>query len=182
LSWLSHGLAGLIALATLISYVFAYTPLKKKTSLNTLVGAIPGALPPMIGWVAVTGRIDPQAWMLFGILFIWQIPHFLAIAWLYKDDFAKAEFKFLSAEDPDGKKVARQMMLYTFALLPISLMPTLAGLTGAWYFWISLGLGIAFIIMSVRCLKMIDKKARTLFRFSILYLTLLLILMMLDKA
>ena len=167
---------------TLVSYILLYTPLKKITSLCTVLGAIPGALPPMIGWSSVTGRVSYEAWVLFAIIFLWQMPHFLAIAWLCRKEYAAAGFQMLSVTDPSGAQAARQIILYTSALLPVSLLPTLIGLTGGIYFTGTLIAGAYFIYLGFLGLKNLDQYARPLFRASILYLALILILMVVDKA
>lgn len=174
--------AAFLAGLTLVSYVWIYTPLKKKTSLCTIVGAIPGALPPMIGWAAATGKISFEAWLLFAIIFLWQMPHFLAIAWLYRKDYASAGFCMLSVEDPSGKQVSRQILLYSLALLPVSLLPSVLGLQGKFYFAGALVFGLGFIAAALESLKGLDNKAGKIFRASILYLAAILILMVLDKA
>src|SRR5260370_32752888 len=119
-------LAAAVALATLLSYVAVYTPLKRRTSFGTVIGAIPGALPPMIGWAASSGTLPPQAWTLFGIMFLWQLPHFLAIAWMYREDYARAGFPMLPVLEPDGRSTGRQSVLYAAALVPPSRPPTLS--------------------------------------------------------
>lgn len=172
----------LLAAITLASYVFIYTPLKRKTSLCTIVGAIPGAIPPMIGWAAAAGHCSYGAWVLFAIIFFWQMPHFLAIAWLCRNDYAAAGFKMLSVEDPEGRFVGRQIVLYSCSLLPVSLVPSAIGLTGTVYFFGALLLGAGLIALSILSYRQIETKARLLFRASILYLALLLTLMFVDKA
>src|SRR6476469_8728967 len=127
-------LSALVALATLVSYAAVYTPLKKHTSFSTVIGAIPGALPPVIGWAAARNELSHGAWLLFGIVFLWQLPHFLAIAWIYRDDYARAGFPMLAVIEPDGRSTARQAVIYTAALMPLSLAPTLVGLAGPAYF------------------------------------------------
>lgn len=147
---LRHPLAAVVAGVTFLSYVFVYTPLKRHTTLNTLVGAVPGALPPVIGWTAATGRLDVAAIGLFLIVFLWQVPHFLAIAWIYRDDYERAGLKMLPGADPTGGLTARQMVLYCAALIPVSLVPVWCGqagwvyvvgaaLLGAWFLWASFG-------------------------------------------
>ena len=126
-------LAATVALATLLSYVAVYTPLKRRSSFGTVIGAIPGALPPIIGWAAASGSLPPAAWTLFGIMFLWQLPHFLAIAWLYREDYARAGFPMLPVLEPDGRSTGRQATVYAAALVPLSLAPTLMGLTGELY-------------------------------------------------
>src|SRR6185295_8363127 len=160
-----------VAAATLISYVLVYTPLKPRTSLSTLVGAIPGALPPVIGWAAATGRISLPAIILFGIVFFWQMPHFLAIAWLYRDDYARAGIPLLPVLEPDGRRTGQQALLYAAVLWPVSLMPVLVGLAGLPYSIVATVLGFFYIGLSVRFAQ--DRSpatARRLFLFSILYL------------
>lgn len=174
--------AAVLAVLTTLSYLLLYTPLKRKTSLCTIVGAVPGALPPLIGWAAAQGRTSYESWLLFAVLFLWQMPHFLAIAWIYRKEYAAAGFQMLSVIDPSGAQVGRQIALYSLALLPVSLLPTAAGITGSLYFFGALGLGIFFVTQGVLSLKNLDAKARSLFRNSILYLTLLLVLMVLDKG
>src|SRR5262249_10856685 len=123
-------LTSLLATLTLALYLFAYTPLKRKTSLCTLVGAVPGAIPPMMGWTAVTGSIDFKAWWLFAVLFLWQLPHFLAIAWLYREDYARAGFPMLPVTDPGGSRTSRQIIFDTVALLAVSMLPAVLGMAG----------------------------------------------------
>lgn len=189
------GLSGIIILAfgvnkvsaflaalTFGIYLFFYTPLKKKTSLCTVVGAVPGALPPLIGWSAVSGEPSLTAWILFMIIFLWQMPHFMAIAWLYREEYARARFAMLSVEDPEGTAVGRQIILYSLILLPVSLLPTFFGLTGPVYFFAALVLGSIFLGAGINSLKQMDQKARALFRVSVLYLFLLLVFMVADKV
>ncbi|MGH9257157.1 MAG: heme o synthase [Vicinamibacterales bacterium] len=165
--------AGVAAL-TLVTYVFVYTPLKRRTSLSTLVGAIPGALPAVIGWTAAEGAVTLPALVLFGIVFLWQMPHFLAIAWLYRDEYAAAGIPLLPVLEPDGRSTGRQALLYTSALWPVSLMPTLVGLAGGFYIALATLLGCAFIALSVRFARQRSlPAARRLFLFSITYLPLL---------
>ena len=171
-----------VAAVTLISYVFFYTPLKTRTSLSTLVGAVPGALPPVIGWTAVTGRITLPAMVLFGIVFFWQMPHFLAIAWMHREDYARAGIPMLPVLDPDGRKTGRQAFQYALALGPVSLMPVLVGLAGAPYAAAAVTLGLAMVWVSARFAR--DRSianARRLFLFSILYLALLWPCLVLDR-
>ena len=142
--------AAAVAAATLVSYVLVYTPLKTRTSLATLVGAVPGALPPVIGWAAATGDITLPALVLFGIVFFWQMPHFLAIAWMYRDDYASAGIPLLPVLEPDGRRTGQQALLYAAALWPVSLLPALVGLAGAPYSAVATSLGFVFIWLSVR--------------------------------
>jgi protoheme IX farnesyltransferase len=167
---ISAGIAGL----TLGSYVLVYTPLKRRTSLATLVGAVPGALPPVIGWVAATGSLTAPALVLFGISFFWQMPHFLAIAWLYRDEYAAAGIPLLPVLEPDGRRTGRQALLHSAALLPVSLLPPLVGLADGLYLVVATVLGLTLIALSASFAH--DRStvaARRLFLFSITYLPLL---------
>ena len=175
-------LTAFLGLAALVSYVVFYTPLKRITSLCTVVGAVPGAIPPMMGWAAAQGRIGPEGWTLFAILFLWQMPHFLAIGWMYRDDYARAGFPMLSVVDPKGGSTGLMSMLYALALLPVSLLPAYFHMTGAVYFWTALVLSLAFLFYSG--LLAWHKNlyyARGLFWFSITYLPVLFLTMVLDK-
>ncbi len=174
-SWLAaatNWLAALLALFTAASYLLAYTPLKKVSSLSTVVGAVPGAVPPMIGWAAAHGSLGPGAWALFGIIFCWQMPHFLAIATLFRDDYARAGFRVLPVVAPDGVSTGRQSALWAVALIPVSLLPTYLGLAGAWYFAAALALGLAYLWSSLALMRAPGDvaRARSLFRLSLVYL------------
>ena len=170
---------GAVALA---SYVFVYTPLKRVTWLNTAVGAIPGALPPLMGWTAAREELAGPGWALFAILFFWQIPHFLAIAWLYREEYEKAGFVMLPSVDADGSRTGRQAVSHTLGLLTASLTPFLLHLAGLVYLLGALLLGLLFIGYELRFSRRLTRQsARRLFFVSILYLPLLLGLMMLDK-
>lgn len=178
-----NGLTALLGAVTLGSYVLVYTPLKRVTTLNTIVGAIPGALPPVMGVAAVADQINYLAWALFGILFFWQMPHFLAIAILYREDYARGGFKMLPCLDSNLRATSRQMVFYTLALIPVTLVPTLLGATGAIYFVAALVLGLAFLgfaIIYVVTGQRVD--ARRVFLASILYLPCLLAAMMVDRV
>jgi len=178
----SNLLAAAVALTTLLTYVALYTPLKTRTSFSTVVGAIPGALPPIIGWAAIAGELPIKAWTLFGIMFLWQLPHFLAIAWMYRDDYARAGFPMLPVIEPDGRSTGRQSVVYAAALVPLSLAPTLMHMTGDAYFAGALVLGIAFLWVTVRFARTrLVGDARRVFFFSIAYLPLLWILMIADR-
>ncbi len=167
---------------TLGSYVFVYTPLKRVTSLNTAVGAVPGALPPLMGWVAARGDISAEGWTLFAILFFWQLPHFLAIAWIYREEYAKAGFVMLPVVDPEGLRTSRQAVSHTLGLLPVSLCPFLFGLVGPVYFVGATLLGLAFLVFAIRFSQSLNAaRARHLFYASIIYLPILLGLMVFDK-
>ena len=167
---------------TLCSYLFIYTPLKRVTTLNTAIGAVPGALPPLMGWTAARGEINVEGWSLFAILFFWQLPHFLAIAWMYRDDYAKAGFAMLPVFDANGQRTAGQTVSHTLGLLPISLCPFLLKLAGVVYLAGALVLGLAFLWQAVQFSRELSaQRARQLFYASIFYLPLLLGLMVLDK-
>jgi len=174
-----NDLAAALALLTAASYLLAYTPLKKVTSLATVIGAVPGAIPPMIGWAAARGTLDAGAWILFGIVFFWQMPHFLAIAVLYRKDYERAGFRVLPVADPDGRSTGRQALLYAATLLPLSLLPSFVGLAGPWYFAGALVLGALFVAASARLLARPGDvaRARSLFRLSLVYLPVLFLLL-----
>jgi protoheme IX farnesyltransferase len=176
-------LSALVAFATLASYAVVYTPLKKRTSFSTVVGAVPGALPPVIGWAAAEGTLSRGAWVLFGIVFLWQLPHFLAIAWMHREDYARAGFPMLPVIEPDGRSTARQAVVYSAALLPVSLAPTLIGMTGTLYFGIALILSVLFLALAFKfALTRSIPDARRLFFGSITYLPLLWIVMIADRV
>jgi protoheme IX farnesyltransferase len=177
-----NGTAAAVAASTLISYVLVYTPLKLHTSLATLVGAIPGALPPVIGWSAATGRIPLEALVLFGIVFFWQMPHFLAIAWLYRDDYANAGIPLLPVLEPDGRRTGQQALLYSAVLWPVSLLPAVVGLAAVPYVIVSTALGLLFVWLALRFARERSMAtARALFLFSITYLPLLLGALVADR-
>ncbi len=180
---LVNAAAALVDAATLLIYVYAYTPLKRVTSLSTLLGAVPGALPILAGWVAAGGSpADPGAWAIFAVLFLWQIPHFLALAWMFREDYERAGFVMLSLGDPGGHRTAAQSVNYAFALLLVSLAPSAVGLTGKVYLVGALGLGVALLAFSASVLRHRDERdARRLFLASVVYLPLLLVLMVADK-
>lgn len=176
-------LTGFLAALTLVSYVFIYTPLKRKTSLSTIIGAVPGALPAMGGWTAVRGDLGVGAWALFFILFFWQLPHFLAIAWIYKEDYMRGGFPVLPVLDPDGRFTSKQIIINCLALLSVSLLPTLIGLTGPVYFSGALILGLTFLTSGIfLAVQRSNRYARRLLHASILYLPILLALMLIDKT
>jgi heme o synthase len=172
-----------VALATLLTYALVYTPLKRRSSFATVVGAIPGALPPVIGWAAARGDLSRGAWVLFAIVFLWQLPHFLAIAWIYRDDYARAGFLMLPVIEPDGRSTARQAVFYCAALLPVSLAPTLLGMTNTIYFAAAFGLGLLFLGLTLKFARTrAVPDARRLFFGSIIYLPLLWILMIAGRV
>jgi heme o synthase len=176
-------LTAALAALTLASYVLLYTPLKRTTTLNTLIGAVPGALPIVGGWTAAGGTIGPAVAALFWILFLWQLPHFLALAWIYREDYARGGLAMLSVSDPDGRQTGRMVILYTMALLPVSLLPTLLGVTGAVYFFGALALGVAYAAVSLALTRTATiGRAWRVFLVSIVYLPALLTLMVVDKV
>ncbi len=176
-----NALAALVAGSTLIAYVFAYTPLKTRTWWSTSVGAIPGAAPPLIGWAAARGNLDAGAAALFAIQFIWQLPHFYAIAWMYREDYARAGFKMLSVLDPDGARTRRQILAWAALLLPVSLLPVAVGANGWIYAGGAILLGTGFLVLALGMRKRHEvSSARRVFLGSILYLPLLFGLMVLD--
>jgi protoheme IX farnesyltransferase len=175
-------LTSLLGAVTFASYLFVYTPLKRVTALNTAVGAIPGALPPLMGWVAARGEISIAGWSLFAILFFWQLPHFLAIAWIYREEYAKAGFVMLPVVDPQGRRTGSQAVSHTLGLLPVSLCPFLFKLAGPIYLFGALVLGLGFLWFAIQFSRHLTvQRARHLFYASILYLPLLLGLMVFDK-
>jgi protoheme IX farnesyltransferase len=177
-NWLAAG----IALVTTMLYVVIYTPMKLKSSLATVVGAIPGALPPMIGWAAARGSVDLVSWTLFLIMFFWQMPHFLAIAWMCRDDYARAKMPMLSVVDTDGSMTGRQAVVYAAALVPFSVAPMLFGLAGRAYGIGALVLGITLVAVAVGfAVQRTRDNARMLFLATITYLPLLLILMAFSR-
>ncbi len=177
-------LPGLCAIVTILivgSYLFAYTPAKKRSSLNTILGAIPGALPPAAGWAASTGNLSFESWILASIIFMWQLPHFLSLAWVYRADYEKAGFVMLTVEEKNPARIREKIMIYTFALVPVSLLPSLAGLTGKIYFLGALILGVVFCWKAFKDLRDLDRGAKPFFLYSVMYLFVLQILMVLDK-
>ncbi len=183
LAWTVNLLTSVLGAITLVSYVVIYTPLKRTITLNTVIGAIPGALPPLMGWTAARGEITVEGWSLFAIQFFWQLPHFLAIAWLYRDDYARAGFAMLPVLDPEGTRTGRQAVSYALGLLPVSLCPLLFGQAGMAYFVGALILGVGFLFCAIQFARRLSTgAARQLFLASILYLPLLLGLMVMDKV
>ena len=181
--WLGVNLlSGVIGLFTLGSYLFLYTPLKQKTWWSTTIGAIPGAMPPVIGYAAAAGMVSKEAWVLGAILFLWQFPHFYSIAWMYKDDYARAGIRMLPVLEPDGRSTARQIVVYGMALIPVSLTPALMGMSGIIYGVGALVLGLWFLYSGVRVA--LDRnmiRARHVLLTSVLYLPLIYGLMLLDR-
>ncbi len=176
-------LAGLVTLATTVLYLFAYTPLKLRTPFCMIVGAVPGALPPVTGWVAARGEFGAGAWMLFSILFLWQLPHTLAIARLYRDDYARAGVRVLPVVDPDGDSTERQIVIGCLALLAAGLLPAVSGLAGVAYFTGALLLGLVFLAFGMaQAVAPSTAAARRVLFASLLYLPALLVLLALDKT
>ena len=176
-------LAAMVALATCVSYVAIYTPLKRRTQWATVVGAVPGALPVVIGWAAARGELGVEAWSLFGIVFLWQLPHFHALAWIYREDFRRAGLPLMAVVDPDGRRNARHALVYSLLLLPVSLTPTLIGLTGRFYAGAAFGFGVAFVILAKRFAdEQSPTRARSLFVGSLVYLPLLWGLMVANSV
>lgn len=168
---------------TVLIYNLVYTPLKRVTWHNTIVGAVPGALPPVMGWTAARDALDSEAWMLFVVLFFWQIPHFMAIAWLYRDDYARGGFVMLPQIDDDGRRTGRQAVAHSAALLVASVLPVAAGLAGTLYLAVSLALGLLMLAVAQRFRRNLTLlTARRLFLASIVYLPLLLVVLALNKA
>ena len=179
---LVNSLTALVGAFTVVVYLLLYTPLKPKTPHNTAIGAIAGALPPVGGWTAATGVLSGEALALFGILFLWQFPHFLSIAWLYREDYARGGFRMLPIEDPQGHRTAHQVVLYTLVLLSCSLMPALLGMAGVVYFGVAVLLGLGLLYASLTFARLrTDVQARRLMRATLVYLPVLWTVMMLDK-
>jgi protoheme IX farnesyltransferase len=182
LAALVNPLTALLGLTVIAGYLFGYTPLKTRTSLSTMVGAFPGAVPPLIGWAAARGTIGLEAWVLFAILFLWQFPHFLAIAWMYREDYSRAGILMLPVVEPDGRVTGQQIVVYTLLLLPVSLLPTALGISGKVYLYGAIVLGLLFLYSSVRAaFSKSRQEARRLLLASVIYLPLLFILMVLNR-
>jgi heme o synthase len=179
----ANWLASAVAVATLGSYALVYTPLKRVTSLATIIGAVPGALPPVIGWAAARGELSLQAWVLFAIVFFWQMPHVLAISWLYREDYQRGGVRVLPVEDPDGRSTAFQMVNYSAALVPVSMMPTLVGLAGRVYLVGAIALGVGLLALAVGfAWDRSATRARRLFLASLVYLPILWVLMLANRT
>jgi protoheme IX farnesyltransferase len=176
-----YPVAALVALTTFALYVLVYTPLKRRTTLNTAVGAVPGALPPVIGWSAATGQLGAEAWALFLIVFLWQFPHFLAIAWIHREDYARGGHRMLPVVDPTGAITGRQAAGYALALVPGGLLPTVVGVAGTYYFLGALILGLGYLLAALRFWARVeDETARRLLRASFVYLPAVLVLLLLN--
>jgi protoheme IX farnesyltransferase len=175
-------LTALIAFITLVSYVFVYTPMKTRSTLCTLVGALPGAMPPLIGWAGATGTLATPAWLMFGIMFLWQMPHFLAISWIYRDDYARAGFEMTSVHDTDGTATSRHAVGYSVALLLFSILPAALGHASLTYFAGALLSGGALLwIAGVFAAQKTMASAKKLFMFSNLYLIAIMALMLAGR-
>lgn len=175
-------LSGLLGLGTLLAYLFLYTPLKQRSPLSTTIGAFPGAMPPMIGYAAASGALHAEAWVLFAILFLWQFPHFYAIAWMYREDYARAGILMLPVVEPDGASTARQIVLFSLTLIPVSLAPSLLGMSGKIYLVGALALGLFFLYSGVRvAFERTILRARRVLLVSVIYLPLIYGLMLLDR-
>jgi protoheme IX farnesyltransferase len=182
LAFVAGPLASGLGLFTSISYLALYTPLKKRTTLATAVGAIPGAMPPLIGWVAARGSLSKEAWLLFAIMVLWQFPHFFAIAWMYREDYARAGIKMLPTVDPQGTRTFRQIIGTAIVLLPVSLFPALLGMAGILYFFGAIVLGMLLIQLCLwASANRTNVRAKWLMHATVLHLPLLLGLMMYDK-
>jgi protoheme IX farnesyltransferase len=181
--WLGVNLlSGLIGAFTLASYLFLYTPMKQRTWWSTTVGAVPGAMPPMIGYAAAAGAITRESWVLFAILFLWQFPHFYSIAWMYKEDYARAGIRMLPVVEPDCRSTARQIVLFGLALIPVSLVPAVLGMSGRLYLIGALLLGLWFLYSGVRvAVERTMIRARAVLITSVLYLPLIYGLMLIDR-
>ncbi len=178
----ANPLAALLGLITLLTYLFVYTPLKQRSPHSTTIGAIPGAMPPLIGFAAANGRLTWDAWVLFAILFLWQFPHFYAIAWMYKDDYARAGIRMLPVVEPDGKSTAGRILLYSIALIPISLMPKFFAMAGNIYLYGAIALGLAFLYYGLRIRwDRTRQQARRVLLASVIYLPVLFSLMLFDR-
>jgi protoheme IX farnesyltransferase len=183
LAFLVNTLTSVLGAVTLVSYLFIYTPLKRVTWLNTPIGAIPGALPPLMGWTAARGEMSSEGWALFAILAFWQLPHFFAIAWMYREDYARAGFKMLPLVDADGQRTGQQSVSHAAALLVVSVFPYLFHLAGPTYLVGALLLGLGYLGCAIAFARQLTMpRARQLFLASIIYLPLLLVVMVLDKV
>ena len=183
LGLLVNWLTAFLGAFTLTSYIFVYTPLKRMSTICTIIGAIPGAVPPLMGWTAATNALGVGGWLAFGILFLWQLPHFMAISWMYRDDYARGGFAMLSVRDEDGLRVAREAILYSLALLAVSVMPWFLGLAGVAYLIGATLFSAIMVVLSVRFF--FDrgvKNARSLFMVSNLYLLTVMLLLVVDAS
>ncbi|MBI1805831.1 MAG: protoheme IX farnesyltransferase [Ignavibacteria bacterium] len=193
LSIFTNLLTGFLAVLTWTTYLFLYTPLKRVTPFSTIIGGIPGALPPVMGWTAARNELSLQPWVLFAILFCWQMPHFFSLAWMYRKDYARAGFKILTVMDPSGERTSRMILGYCIGLIPSSLAPTLLGMTGTFSIVSAFALGVGFLYFGILLLKFSGRSepealgkvnfySRRMFFASLLYLPILMIILTLDKV
>lgn len=183
LALLVNTLTAFLGLVVIVGYVLLYTPLKTRTSMSTAIGAIPGAMPPLMGYTAAANEISLTAWALFALLFVWQFPHFLAIAWMYREQYAKAGILMLPVIEPEGKITARQIVIFTLLLIPVSLAPYFLGLTGIVYLIGASLLGIWFLAASISAARAkTNEKARKLLLVSVLYLPIVFALMVFNHT
>jgi heme o synthase len=176
-------LTSALGVVTILLYLFAYTPLKQKTWWSTTIGAIPGAMPPLIGYAAAGNRLTPEAWALYAILFLWQFPHFYAIAWMYREDYSRAGIRMLPVVEPDGQSTSRQILIYSALLVPISLLPHWLGMAGAVYLVGALAMSLAFLYSGIRVtVDRTKMQARRVLLASVIYLPVLYGLMVLDPG
>jgi protoheme IX farnesyltransferase len=175
-------LSAFCGLTVIVGYLLCYTPLKTRTSLSTLVGAFPGAVPPLLGWAAATNQVGLEAWVLFAILFLWQFPHFFAIAWMYREDYARAGILMLPVVEPEGRLTRQQIVVWTLLLVPVSLAPAALGISGALYFFGALVLGALFLWSSIAAAVTLSRQsARRVLLASVLYLPVLFVLMVINQ-
>jgi len=175
-------LSAFCGLTVIVGYLLCYTPLKTRTSLSTLVGAFPGAVPPLLGWAAATNHVGLEAWVLFAILFLWQFPHFFAIAWMYREDYARAGILMLPVVEPEGRLTKQQIVVWTLLLIPVSLAPAALGISGAIYFFGALLLGALFLWSSIAAAVSLSRRnARRVLLASVLYLPVLFVLMVINQ-
>jgi protoheme IX farnesyltransferase len=176
-------LTSAIGLVTLLSYLLIYTPLKRKTSWATFIGAFPGAAPVLMGWTAVRNSAGLEAWVLYGLLFAWQFPHFIAIAWIYKEDYARAGLLMLPQRDPEGNRAFLEVLAMSLVLIPLSLTPTMLGMTGSLYFCAALLLNLSLLFFALRASVLRSRlQARVLLHVTVIYLPLIYAMMVIDKA
>jgi heme o synthase len=177
-----NSITALLGITVIVGYLGLYTPLKTRTSLSTVIGAFPGAMPPMMGWTAARGELGIEAWVLFAILFLWQFPHFLAIAWMYREDYARAGILMLPVVEPEGRITTRQIINNLLLLLPISILPTMLGMSGQVYLYGAIILGLIYLYSGIRVALFKSRiQARRLLLTSVLYLPILFVLMVIGK-
>ena len=182
LTFFVNVLSAILGLTVIAGYLFLYTPLKTRSTFSTFVGAFPGAMPPVLGWTAARGHLDVTTLVLFAILFLWQFPHFLAIAWMYREDYGRAGICMLPVVEPDGRVTGQQIIAYTVMLVPVSLLPTMLGISGKIYFVSALILGLLFLASGIRAaLSKSNQHARQLLMASVFYLPLLFGVMVLNR-